>query len=114
MYRFPRKLKEGKTFDTIIFDCNLNNAKEIEELIPRLNPGGRILLVVPIEREGIEFPEEAGRVWGEVVLREVVSYVIKFNPVLKQKLFYLPAVQVNEGYSFAYVALESTKDELNS
>jgi len=106
--RFPREPEPRKKYDTIIFDCTFNNADNILKLLKKIKSPVRILLVVPCKDSPEKFPEEAGRTWIEVALREVINHIIKFSN-LKQKLYFKCYPEINDGYSYTYVAL--TKEE---
>jgi len=99
---YPRK-PSTKTVDTLLFNCTMNSLEDLEKYLKLLNTPGRILIVAPVESDK-NFPEEAGKVWNETALREVIKQICKFKQI-KLKLFRINPPEINDGYKFAYIGL---------
>jgi len=108
--RHPRKPDKDKLYDTLVLDCTFNNADEVFSLVKSMKAPGRMLIVVPSNDSLEKFPEEAGKVWDEIALREVINHIIKFSN-LKQKLFFKCYPEINDGYTYFYIAL--AKEAMN-
>jgi len=106
--RYPKKPEANKKYDTLVFDCTFETADAIFKNIKYLKVPGRILIVAPSKDSPSKFPEEAGKVWSEIALKEVIAHVIKFLS-LKQKLFFKCYPEINNNYTYFYIGLVKEK-----